>query len=187
MSGLTNASGQILLATPAFPAASLNLTTNTGLGIWLNSSTPIWTKGGGEIFMPDNSLGIQLNAGNPVFPSTDNSVRLGQSGTRWLHLVMKVGSLNTSHSDFKTDIQPIQYTEVPRGIQFRWKANPDRVYWGFEADHLPKEAFAYLENGEIDKTGIYTNAVIGILCDATRKLQNDVADLIKQCDKLVGA
>lgn len=184
MAGITNTSGQVLLAAPSFPAASLNLTTLTSLGVWLNSSTPVWTKAGGEIFMPDSSLGLQLNSGTPVFPHSDNSVRLGQSGTRWLHLVMRTGSLNTSHSDYKTDIQDIQYTEVPKGIQFLWKDNPDRVQWGFEADALPKEAFAWDKDGNIDKTGVYTNSVIGILCDATRKLQLDVNGLVEQFDTL---
>lgn len=116
-----------------------------------------------------------------AFTVTDNAINLGGLSNRWKEVFSVNGTINTSHSSFKTDIKAIGNIPVPQGVYFRWKdkvgTSEDKVVMGFLADDLPKEAFSSDEKGEVDLRGVHLNAVVGILCSAVRSLQGDVKEL----------
>jgi hypothetical protein len=115
-------------------------------------------------------------------PWADNTKTCGATGYRWSAIWAGNGVIQTSHSDFKSDIVTItDDIEVPEGIVFNWKdragKSNDRRFYGFLADNLPKEAFEWDDAGNILKDGVHESAVVGILCHAVRKLQAELAAL----------
>lgn len=148
--------------------------------------------GGGKITMTpaglSTALGITVDGSNFTVRPADNSWWLGTASNRWGFVYAAGGVYVTSSSQYKRDIEPISYTEVPPGIRYRWKDKEgqpdDRAYLGFEADSLPDEAFGLDADGKPDRRAVSTNAVIGILCDAVRKLQAQNADLATRLTRL---
>ena len=175
MSGIIMTGGQLLLTNGSAATPALSYTSDTNHGIFLGSGLSLSASGSLTMDFPGSGVAMRTIH---VFGSQSNPFStIGDSTHRFIEVWASNGIINLSHSDYKLEIEPIKYTEVPRGVIFRWKDNPDRPYAGFLADNLPKEAFAWKEDGEIDKKAVEHTAVIGILCDATRKLQKQVDDL----------
>lgn len=174
---------QVNIIQGAFNAYTLRFTSNTSSGCYRWNQVT-WFNGGAGFYEVN---GIEFTD----VPDVNNTYTLGASGHRWIDIWCSAGLNSTSHSDYKRDITPIEDIAVPRGITFKWKdtegTDKDRTYMGFLADDLPTNAFAFKTDGSIDNTGIYQNAVIGILCAAVKKLEDDVNTLTKEVNALVGA
>lgn len=175
MAGIVITSGQLLLNSGSVGTPALAWTSQTTRGIYLGNGLSHAMAGVTTGDFPGSGVAMRTNT---VFGSQSNPFsNIGTASLRFIECWASSGIINTSHSDFKMDIQPLTYTEVPRGVQYRWKDNPDRPYIGFLADSLPKEAFAWDENGNPQHKAVENIAVIGILCDAIGKLQTQVVDL----------
>lgn len=175
MSGVVVSSGQLLLNSGSAATPSIGWTGHTNYGLYLGNGLSHSYNGTLSGDFPGSGIAMRTLA---VFGSQSNPFStIGNSTHRFIECWASAGIINTSHSDFKEDIQPLTYTQVPEGVLFRWKDNPDRLYAGFLADSLPKEAFAWDKDGKIDKKAVEHTAVIGILCDTVNKLQKQIADL----------
>ena len=166
-------------------------------GIWWGSTTlSIGLNGasGDRIALSNTNIDFiaagtsRVQISTTIFPTTDNSISCGKTGNRWSEVWAANGTIQTSHSDFKYDIVEIKDPIIPKGVYYRWKdkkgTDNDRTWIGFIADPLPKEAFAWQENGEIDKTGIKLDSVVGELCAGYWKHEQRIEDLKKQIAEL---
>lgn len=124
------------------------------------------------------SDGVHIST-TPIFPDSDNAISCGKSGNRWTAVFAVNGTIQTSHSSTKTEIEDlkIETLTVPRGITFK-RPGDDRVHYGFLADDLPKDAF--YEDG----VSVETSSVIGVLCAVVRDLQKQVQTLTDEVAKL---
>jgi len=117
-----------------------------------------------------------------VLPWSDNAYDCGSSTKRWRAVYARNGTIQTSHSRFKENIEPVSdidcLSAVPEPIYFNWKNCDDRRrYLGFIGDHLPEIA-------KDDDGGVYTSSVVAILCGAVRQLREAVNQLREENEEL---
>ena len=90
-------------------------------------------------------------------PGADNVLNLGAGGVRWIEVFAVAGSINTSHSTTKYDIEALEDIEVPIAVTFKRKGDhgykKGQEYIGYLNDNLPDNARALNEDGTIDKKG----------------------------------
>lgn len=146
--------------------------------------------GGNGIMQLDNADIYTTN----LKPNGDNTYTLGANGVRWTSVWAVNGTIQTSVSDTKEDIKNLSKEKVNapiRGATFKRKIKidgkdeltPDIL--GFIADGLPDEAFVSTYD-EKTKTwvksteNVYTSAVIGILCERVKALEERVSNLEKK-------
>ena len=108
-------------------------------------------------------------------PAQDNKFRLGIASKRWKEIWAANGTILTSLSKFKENIESpsdIDYlSTVPEPIYFNWKDGEDKQrHLGFMGDHLPDVAKE--GNG-----GVYTSSVTAILCGAVKQLREENGQL----------
>lgn len=174
------------------PAISFLSDTNTGLFRRASDQVAI-TCGGQEIatFATVASGGlVMLNAAdinsNRIQPNADNTYTLGTGSARWSEVFAAIGTINTSHSTTKYDIQDLEELEVPRAVRYKVKDDVShkkgKEYIGYLNDTLPDAARPWNEDGSLVKTANYENAVVGILCNAVRKLQDEIKTLKEKYD-----
>lgn len=182
MAGFTDASGSFTVPDGTVSAPGLAFSSETGTGMYYNSANggtiSIARNGVRQVNIFDTTIssGIALFGNWTAF--TDANVDFGQNSSGPVQVVFSVnGTVQTSHSDFKEDIQELTYKTVPPGVQFRYKDSPEKPHMGWLADDMPKEAYEWDKDGNIIKSSVSTSAVIGILCTAVRDLQQRVVDL----------
>lgn len=117
-----------------------------------------------------------------VLPWSDNAYDCGSSTKRWRAVYARNGTIQTSHSRFKENIEPVSdidcLSAIPEPIYFNWKNCDDRRrYLGFIGDHLPEIA-------KDDDGGVYTSSLIAILCGAVRQLKEAVNQLREENGEL---
>lgn len=166
-------------ATPSY-----SWTSDSDTGMYRNGANSIaFTAGGTRIMsiVPVGSGGVVMTNAAPInsnniLPNADNTNPIGTAGLRYSEIFAAIGTINTSHSTTKYDIEALEDVEVPEGVTFKRKDDKgDRVgrtYVGYLNDSLPDEARPI--GGP---TQNYENAVTGILCNAVRKLQNEIKEL----------
>ena len=176
--------------TAAFPGLAFISDTNTGiyrtgadqLGLAVNGANRL------NITTSEVSLGngggnfIQADYSTPqMLPRPDNTWDLGNGTFRWAEVFAAIGSINTSHSTTKYDIKDLEDLEVPKAVRFKRKDDTahreGREYIGYLNDSLPDTARPKDKNGEVYGTQNYDQAVVGILCNAVRKLQAEIKEL----------
>jgi hypothetical protein len=182
ISGVKTFSGQVVVkvGTAASPSVTFVGDLNTGIyEVDGSASDTVGISGGGTLLARFGG-GNNQSAGDWI-PSANNTYKLGVSASKWSEVWAVNGTIQTSSTKFKRNIQTVKYREVPKGIKFQWKDRIGRTddfpIIGFEADGLPDECFPRNDNGTIDKSNVVTSSVIGILCDAVRDLQKKVARL----------
>jgi hypothetical protein len=116
-------------------------------------------------------------------PAQDNKFNLGVGSKRWTAVYAANGTIQTSLSKFKENIESpsdIDYlTSVPEPIYFNWKDRGDKkMHLGFMGDHLPDVA----KEGD---GGVYTSSVTAILCGAIKQLKEDYETTIRQLEKRI--
>lgn len=190
MAGISETAGSFTVPDGTVSAPGLAFSSETGTGIYYNSnnsgSISIARNGVQQVNIFDNTAGgsgISLFGNWTAF--TDAAADFGQNSSGPVNQIFSVnGTVQTSFSEFKTDIQELTYTTVPPGVQFLWKDNPDKPHMGWLADGLPKEAFEWDKDGNIIKSSVSTSAVIGILCTTVRDLQTRIKTLKSELETL---
>lgn len=192
MAGFTDTAGSLKITDGTVSAPGLAFSSETGTGIYYNSnnsgSISIARNGVQQVNIFDNTAGGSgINLFGNWIPFTDANVDFGQNSSGPVQVVFSVnGTVQTSHSDFKTDIQELTYMTVPPGVQFRYKDSPEKPHIGWLADDMPKEAYEWDKDGNIIKSSVSTSAVIGILCTSVRNLQKRVVELKQELQTLKG-
>jgi hypothetical protein len=127
------------------------------------------------------------------FPVPDNTHKCGKSGQRFTELWATNGTVQTSMSDTKTEIEALAKEDIKIPLPATFK-RPGQVHdkeqLGFLADNLPEECFAVRDDGERSTTDIYVSSVIGMLCGAARndyQRLNDYEARIIALEQKVGA
>lgn len=92
------------------------------------------------------------------------------------------GMIQTSHSKFKTNIEPIKdincLSIVPEPIYFNGKnCDDNRQYLSILGGDMPEIA-------KDDDRGVYTNSIIPLLYGAVRELKERLTQLIKENEEL---
>lgn len=156
--------------------------------------------GTGAEFQVSDGTGARLkylyddDSWGPAF-GLDGVPPLGVSGRKWKEVWATNGTIQTSFSKFKKNIQPqdcnhcLAVCEAMEPITFEWneeqmagskqRDGADRRYFGFNADPLMTMA----PEAVAGEDGIYTGAVIGHLLGAIKNLSSRVKELEALKDK----
>lgn len=162
-----------------------------------SSNVRLVADGAGLIVFHDGSSSrIFYDWATDDFFPLDNISSLGKTGNRWTEVWALNGTIQTSFSEFKKDIQEqdcedcLKVCESLKPIKFKWNKNKitdsrtestkldhfDKTeYFGFEADALRQicpEAVA-------GRDGVYTSAIIANLLGAVINLSKRVKELEK--------
>jgi hypothetical protein len=181
MSGIVLAAGhQYLLPNGSVGAPALAMTgaTNTG---WFFSNGMAYTHGGVlHSFYPGGGVACRIGVNVGSLGGNDGLVDFNLSSVRWTSIWSVNGTVQTSCSEFKNDIQPLSADlSLPPGVYYRWKPNEgtkdDHRYVGFIADDLPADAFEKLPDGTTNTRDVRVSAVVGILCSKVRSMREKVA------------
>ncbi len=157
-----------------------------------SSVLKLFIFGSGDFITFDDGTGarIRYEYDNDDFSPLDSIALLGKSGRRWIEVWATIGTINTSFSEFKQDIQPQSDSDCLAAcvnlepIKFRWadgtfdnmkdKVNQtvrkEQVHFGYLADSL-KQDMPEAVTGEIGQEGIYEQSVIALLIGSVRHLK----------------
>jgi len=126
------------------------------------------------------------------FSAVDNVASNGKSGRRWVDVWAVNGTIQTSFSKFKKNIQSVAYSnclEVCKKLEpitFSWKDEQFKDMAEEKlGDHINKKHFGFNADALINdcpeavagEDGIYTGAVIGLLLGAVKNLAGRVDTL----------
>lgn len=171
----------------ATPAYSFSLDTDTG--IYRPGSGDVYISNNGNISARFRSVNVSLHCAGTerftvedtrVIPVPDNTLKLGDSGFRWTTVYAANGTINTSHSSTKSNIELIDPTtvDVPQAVYYD---RDGRRWMGYLNDSLPDIA-----RPENDPTGNYENAVIGVLCAKLKQAFTEIDSLKQEVQTLKG-
>jgi len=141
---------------------------------------------------------ITYEFSNDDFSPLDNIAGLGKSGRRWVDVWAVDGTINTSFSEFKTDIEAqsdsdcMAICDQLEVIKFKWKedsfknmkidkktAKMNQVHFGYKADVL-KTMLPEAITGNKGQEGVYEQAVIGVLIGSIKHLKASLDDALKK-------
>ncbi len=138
---------------------------------FVNGGNRMFSIRASTLLMAQSTYEVDLDS-TGMYPANDNAIPCGKSGARWTALWAANGTVQTSASWTKGDIEDIQVGEIriPKGIKF---TRPDQGHkkkmMGFLADNLPEQCFVFVDKkGNRSDEDVYTSAVIGQLCAAAR-------------------
>lgn len=187
---ITVSSGTYDLNDGTVSAPAIAFTSEPGTGFYSLGTGKVGITRNGTLLATLFPATFALRWAGIVQPINDNSLSFGNSSAFWKTCWSQNTTIQTSHSDYKREIQDIPLTvDIPRGISFYWNDETidTRKQLGFLADDLPREAFVWNEDGTINKKGVYDSSVIGILCAHVRDLQARVISLKQELATLQGA
>ncbi len=147
---------------------------NTNIGLFRSATDTLGVVGGACYFLVSGTA-------RAVYPSGDNGDSLGKSGNRWSAVWAANGTIQTSHSSTKTNIQSVKYSDVviPEPIYFtRPGEDVSRKQLGFAADTLPSECFAFNQDGTRSDKDVYLSSVVGMLCAKIKELDLNIKKVI---------
>ena len=153
------------------PTISYSSQNNTGIYFPSTASIGFTVNGNLRMYVQDSDATLNLAA--HLWPVTTNTYGIGKSGKVWTDVWATNGTIQTSHSSTKVNIETVNVVDaaVPEAIYF---SRPDEQsglqQLGFLADNLPEECFAILPDGTRSATDVYTSSVIGILCAQVKSL-----------------
>lgn len=158
-------------------APGLAFATSHNTGISKTGTTQFSLIVAGQSVLDVGTVGVTGYVGldGSITPNVDNTYSCGGNGTRWTSVWAVNGTIQTSHSSTKTNIQELdwQSLEVPAGVMYD---RDGRRWLGYLNDSLPDEARP-IENGQILETQNYEQAVIGVLCAVVKGLKEEVKAL----------
>jgi hypothetical protein len=119
---------------------------------------------------------LDINSAGNFVPQVDNTRKLGQSGLRFSEVWAANGTIQTSHSSTKENIQELDWREleVPAGVTYD---RDGRKWLGYLNDSLPVEARPLDQDGNVSTKENYEQSVIGVLCAVVKGLKEEVAAL----------
>jgi hypothetical protein len=168
-----------LLQNGSAAVPSLSFASDTDTGIFRVAENRMAVSlGGVSSFEFGTSNTSMLN----LIPNSDNTYSLGANGSRWSAVWAANGTIQTSCSTTKINIESIseEQIKIPEAITFNRPTDThNKPQLGFLADDLPEECFAVDEDGNRSTTDVYTSSVIGILCAAVKKLTSRIEALEK--------
>lgn len=132
-------------------------------------------KAGGNTMLEYDSANAEIGIHAPFTPNADNSYAIGRSGRRFTAIWAANGTIQTSISDTKTNLQPIDETsefvcKVPQPALFtRPGEDSSKVRLGWLADSLPETAHPMLEDGTRDGESVYTDSILAMHSLALRR------------------
>ena len=94
-----------------------------------------------------NALSFDATTGNASFaasvrPATDNAVTLGSAGARWSAIWSGTGTIQTSDSRAKTDIEPsdlgLDFVLGLTPVRFRYRAGSQDLHYGLLAQQVQR-------------------------------------------------
>jgi len=136
---------------------------------------------GGQYALGVSASIVQVETGHNIQPAADNAQKCGINGKRWSEVWAANGSIQTSHTSTKSNIESIDEPDIliPEAIKFnRPEDKHSAKQIGFAADNLPEECFAVIDDeGNRSTTDIYLSSVVGLLCAAVKKLDARIAAL----------
>lgn len=175
-SGVSMGTGQFIALTAAAGGYVFSGDADTGMYSATTDTVEFQTGGTRRFFANSTRFAVTVDS----IPNTDNALNCGGNASRWVAVYAVNGTIQTSHSDTKTNISDVEHEKVivPRAVKFgRPDDKHDKLQIGFLADNLPEECFAVDENGVRSTENVYTSAVVGLLCAAVTQLQADVEAL----------
>lgn len=160
-----------------------------------DSQIKLMVTGAGDtiVFSDGSTNRITYDWTSDDFYPVDGQSDLGRSGNRWNTVYALNGTINTSFTRFKKDIEnvdPEKCMEIAMAlptIKYKmkyndvdWKDSPkkerelNRVHFGFAADALET-----LMPEACNGNGIYSNSVIAVCLGAIQQMRHEIDDLKK--------
>lgn len=141
-------------------------------------------------FSVGGSLSLQIESDGDVAPGADNATSLGTSVLRWSEVYSTNGTINTSDSTLKTNIELLQYglAEVLsfRPVSYNWKEGGDENKIGLLAQEV-REVVPEVVYGETEgELGINYAEMVPVLIKAIQELNAEVAELSAKIEELDG-
>ena len=137
-----------------------------------NGGTRMFSVRASALLMAQSTYEVDLDS-TGMYPASDNAIPCGKTGQRWSAVWAANGTIQTSASWTKGDIEEIKAEEIriPKGIKFtRPYQKHKQKMMGFLADHLPEQCFVFVDDkGNRSEEDVYTSAVVGQLCAAVRQ------------------
>ena len=142
-------------------------------GRWVLTVNETWSSGGTPAIVYTSGVQLVSLGGTQHFsPVSDNSIRLGNSSTRWSTVYAGTGTINTSDAREKQDIEALDDAEMRVAVKLKGlikkfhfkdavqaKGEAARIHVGliaqevkaaFESEGLPAERYAILCYDEWD-------------------------------------
>lgn len=169
----------------------VNAGVSGNLVLFAESEIHLKVTGSGDLAGFDDGTGlrIQYEFTNDDFSPLDSIASLGKSGRRWVDVWAVNGTIQTSFTKFKKDIQKadcshcLSLCKKLEPITFVWKeeqfkdmaeeklqTNLNKKYFGFNADALINE----IPEAVAGEDGIYTGAVIGLMLGGIKNLADRI-------------
>lgn len=171
------------------------VTIGTNDRIIAGTNVSINLNNAGELFqiLNNNSFErIRYEYDNDDFSPLDNIASLGKTGRRWVDVWAVNGTIQTSFSKFKTNIQAqdcadcMDLCKKLEPITFQWKAesfsemadekvkeHQEKVHFGFNADPLITD----LPEAVAGEDGVYQSSIIALSIGAIRNLDSRLVKL----------
>lgn len=132
-------------------------------------------------FSTASTLALQIDASGNTLPGSDNSFALGSSSLRFTEVYAANGTVQTSDSTMKTNIEPLtkglEEVMLLKPVNYQWKANPEDQKIGFIAQEVEAVVPEVITKSEDGIYGMNYPELIPVLVNAIQELEARVRAL----------
>lgn len=156
--------------------------TSAGFRFYNDNNTGMNLLGADNLgFITGGTTALQIDASGNTLPGADNSFALGSSSLKFTEVYATNGTIQTSDSTMKTNIEPLtaglEEVMLLKPVNYQWKANPTDLKIGFIAQEVEAVVPEVVTKSEDGIYGMNYPELIPVLVNAIQELEARVRAL----------